>query len=282
MITEQSSSKVATAGDLQIHYNEAGEGECVIMLHGGGPGASGWSNFKQNLPVFGEHFRTLLVDQPGYGKSSKPKHQLTQVEIGARAIRDLLDTLGIEKAHLVGNSMGGATSLKFALEYPDRLDKLVLMGPGGGSVNIFSPAPTEGMKVLMDFYAPPGPSIEKTQALIDSMLYDPSLVGQELLQERLDAALDQESMDYVMNMFANIAGAGNPMEDLWMRIHEIQHETLLIWGFDDRVLPVEGSMFMLKQMPDARLVIFKECGHWAQLEKQKEFERASIPFLQDA
>lgn len=278
MTTFETTSRTSKAGDLTLHYNEAGDGECVIMLHGGGPGASGWSNFKQNLPVFAEHYRTLLIDQPGYGKSDKPKHSMTQVEIGATAVRDLLDTLGIEKASLIGNSMGGATSLKFALEYPDRLDRLILMAPGGGAVNIFAPEPSEGMKVLINYYAPPGPSLEKTQALIASMMYDSSGAGPELLQERFDAAQDPEAMAYTVNMFSQLGGA-SPMEELWIRIHEITHRTLLIWGRDDRVLPLEGALFMLKRMQDARLLVFSKCGHWAQLEKQDEFDRAAIDFL---
>ena len=214
-----------------------------------GPGATGWSNFKQNLPVFAEHYRTLLIDQPGYGKSDKPKHSMTQVEIGATAVRDLLDTLGIEKASLIGNS-----------------------------VNIFAPEPSEGMKVLINYYAPPGPSLEKTQALIASMMYDSSGASPELLQERFDAAQDPEAMAYTVNMFSQLGGA-SPMEELWMRIHEITHRTLLIWGRDDRVLPLEGALFMLKRMQDARLLVFSKCGHWAQLEKQDEFDRAAIDFL---
>src|SRR4029077_13049439 len=143
---------------MHLHYEEAGshKGTPVVMLHGGGPGASGMSNFKNNLPVFAEHFRTLVVDQPGYGKSDKPEVQGNYFPFAAAALKDLLDELGIDQAHLVGNSLGGGTAVRFALDNPERAGRLVLMGPGGLSLNVFAPDPTEGVKRLAEFGAPPG------------------------------------------------------------------------------------------------------------------------------
>src|SRR3981081_1460404 len=133
---------------MHLHYDEAGshKGMPVVMLHGGGPGASGMSNFKNNLPAFAEHFRTLVVDQPGYGKYDKPQITGNSFPFAATALKDLLDELGIDQAHLVGNSLGGGTAVRFALENPERAGRLVLMGPGGLSLNVFAPDPTEGGK----------------------------------------------------------------------------------------------------------------------------------------
>src|SRR5437667_7950463 len=113
------------AGDLTLHYHEAGTGAPLVLLHGGGPGASAWSNWKQNLAPFAAHFRVLAVDQPGYGRSDKPVIKGGMWEFYARAVRGLLDELGLEQAHFIGNSLGGGTTLKFALDYPDRPDRLV-------------------------------------------------------------------------------------------------------------------------------------------------------------
>jgi 4,5:9,10-diseco-3-hydroxy-5,9,17-trioxoandrosta-1(10),2-diene-4-oate hydrolase len=111
---------------MHLHYEEAGAGPSpVVLLHGGGPGASGASNFRKNLPVFAERFRTLVVDQPGYGKSDKPQVQGNYFTFAANALAGLLDEVGIEKVHLVGNSLGGGTAVRFALSYPGR--------PGGWS-----------------------------------------------------------------------------------------------------------------------------------------------------
>ena len=153
---------------MHLHYEQAGAraGTPVVMLHGGGPGASGMSNFGRNLPVFAQRFRTLVVDQPGFGKSDKPPVEGNYFTFAARALADLLDELGVGRVHLVGNSLGGGTAVRFALSYPERAARLVLMGPGGLSLNVFAPDPTEGVRRLAEFPAPPGPSREKMAAFL--------------------------------------------------------------------------------------------------------------------
>ena len=148
------------------------------------------SNFGTNLPVFAEHFRTLVVDQPGYGKSDKPQVQGNYFTFAADALKDLLDELGIDQVHLVGNSLGGGTAVRFALAYPERAGRLVLMGPGGLSLNVFAPDPTEGVKRLAEFGAPPGPSREKMAAFLRTLVFDQRLVTDELIDERFAAASD--------------------------------------------------------------------------------------------
>jgi 4,5:9,10-diseco-3-hydroxy-5,9,17-trioxoandrosta-1(10),2-diene-4-oate hydrolase len=117
-------SRFADAAGLRLHYHEAGpadpDGLPVVLLHGGGPGASGWSNFGRNLPVFAGRFRTLLVDQPGFGRSDRPPVTGNYFTFAADALAGLLKTLGIERVHLLGNSLGGGTAVRFALNYPDR------------------------------------------------------------------------------------------------------------------------------------------------------------------
>ena len=177
---------------MRLHYEEAGRGTPVVLLHGGGPGASGASNFRRNLPVFAEHFRTFVVDQPGYGKSDKPEVKGNYFTFAADALTDLLDELGIQKTHLVGNSLGGGTAVRFALSHPERAGRLVLMGPGGLSLNVFAPDPTEGVKRLAGFAAPPGPSREKMAAFLRTLVFDQRLVTDELIDERFAAACDPE------------------------------------------------------------------------------------------
>ncbi|WP_246086680.1 alpha/beta fold hydrolase [Nocardioides humi] len=126
--------KTEAAGEITLTYYEAGEGEGrlpLVMLHGGGPGASSWSNFGPALPGFAEEYRTILVDQPGFGGSDKPPVVGNYYRFSADAVVALLDRLGLERVHLLGNSLGGGTAMRLALTYPDRVDRLVLMGPGG-------------------------------------------------------------------------------------------------------------------------------------------------------
>src|SRR5919197_5539267 len=154
------------------------------MLHGGGPGASAWSNFGRNLPVFAQRYRTILVDQPGFGDSDKPEITKQYFTFSADALLALLDKLGVERVHLVGNSLGGGTAVRFALRHPDRADRLVLMGPGGLSLNVFAADPTEGVKRLMEFGRPPGPTKEKLAAFLKTLVHNQKLVTDELVEER--------------------------------------------------------------------------------------------------
>ncbi len=134
-------SRFADAAGMRLHYHEAGPAspaaQAVVLLHGGGPGASGWSNFGRNLPVFAERFRTILVDQPGFGQSGRPPVTGNYFTFAADALAGLLKTLGIDRVHLLGNSLGGGTAVRFALNYPDRAARLVLMAPGGLGLNVF-------------------------------------------------------------------------------------------------------------------------------------------------
>jgi 4,5:9,10-diseco-3-hydroxy-5,9,17-trioxoandrosta-1(10),2-diene-4-oate hydrolase len=261
-----------------LHYYEAGTGEPVVLLHGGGPGASGWSNFGRNLPVFAERYRTLVVDQPGYGQSEKPPVTSQYYTFSADALLKLLDEVGVERAHFVGNSLGGGTAVRFALRYPDRAGRLVLMAPGGLGLNVFAPDPTEGVKRLYQFAAPPGPSKEKLAAFLRTLVYDQSLVTDELVEERFAAASDPESLRAMASMGASFAA--DPEEGmLYREAHRLRQRVLLVWGREDRVNPLDGALVALKVIPRAQLHVFGRCGHWAQLEKFAEFNRLAMDFL---
>jgi 4,5:9,10-diseco-3-hydroxy-5,9,17-trioxoandrosta-1(10),2-diene-4-oate hydrolase len=270
-----------TATGLRLHYHEAGDGpETVILLHGGGPGASASSNFSRNIPVFAKSFRTIAVDQPGFGKSDKPTGHPQYFTHSANAVVGLMDELGIERAHFVGNSLGGGAAVRLALDHPDRAGRLVLMGPGGLSVNVFAPDPTEGVKNLSKFAAPPGPSKEKLEAFLRVMVFDQSLITDELLEERFAAANTPESLAAMKAMGASFMDPETYEQGmLWREAHKLRQRVLLIWGREDRVNPLDGALLALKTIPRAQLHVFGRCGHWAQLEKFDEFNRLALDFL---
>lgn len=269
-------------GGLKLHYHEAGgeHPETVILLHGGGPGASAWSNFGRNLPEFAKNYRTLAIDQPGFGRSDKPTEHPQYFRHSADAVVGLMDELGIERAHFVGNSLGGGTSVRLALNHPKRAGRLVLMGPGGLSVNLFAPDPTEGIKNLGRFSAPPGPSREKLEAFLRIMVHDQSLITDELIDERFAAASAPESLAAMKAMGKSFAQPDTYEEGmLWREAHRLRQRVLLIWGREDRVNPLDGALLALKLIPRAQLHVFGGCGHWAQLEKFDEFNRLALDFL---
>jgi 4,5:9,10-diseco-3-hydroxy-5,9,17-trioxoandrosta-1(10),2-diene-4-oate hydrolase len=266
-----------------LHCDEAGTdgGTPVVLLHGGGPGATGMSNFGRNVPVFAERFRTLVVDQPGYGKSPVDSVAGHYFSFAAAALAELLDKLAIDRVHLVGNSLGGGTAVRFALDFPDRADRLVLMGPGGLSVNVFSYDPTEGVQRLMEFAAPPGPSPEKLAAFLRTLVFDRRLITDELVAERFAAASSREAMRGMAAMGAAFTDPARAEQGLlWREAHRLRHQVLLVWGREDRVNPLDGALLALKLIRHAQLHVFGGCGHWAQLEKFDEFNRIAIDFLE--
>ena len=244
-----------------------------MCLHGGGPGASAASNYSRNANVLAEHFRVLLVDLPGYGESDKPKIGEPISVYNARAIHAMLDELGIKKAHFLGNSLGGWTALRFAIEHPNRADRLVLMGPGGG-LPIFTPMPTEGLRALLTFYEGP-PTRERFEAFMKSMIFDPGALTPELMDERFAAATKPGVAENFPLRLRNM----QPMDPTWQSLSEIVNRTLVIWGRDDRTVTLDSAFIMLNQMPDVRLHVFSRCGHWAQWEKADEFNRLVMDFL---
>jgi 4,5:9,10-diseco-3-hydroxy-5,9,17-trioxoandrosta-1(10),2-diene-4-oate hydrolase len=264
---------------MHLHYGEAGSHQAmpVVMLHGGGPGASGMSNFGENLPAFAEHFRTLVVDQPGYGKSDKPEVKGNYFTFAAEAVKNLLDELGIQTAHLVGNSLGGGTAVRFALSYPERAGRLVLMGPGGLSLNVFAPDPTEGVKRLGKFSVEP--TRENLEAFLRVMVYDQKLITPELIDERFALASTPESLTATRAMGMSFSGADFELGMMWREVYKLRQPVLLIWGREDRVNPIDGALVALKTIPRAQLHVFGQCGHWAQVEKFDEFNKLTIDFL---
>ena len=263
-------------GDHRIHYHEAGSGPALILLHGSGPGVSGWSNFRGNFPVFAERFRTVVMDMPGFGRSERPEFDRAYPKVAADAVKRLMEGLGIDKAHLLGNSMGGYVALEFALAYPDKVDRLVLMGPGGLAVNVLGPEQSEGARRLGEFMM--APSKKAMEAWVDTMVANKAVVDDDLIEERLANAQAPGALESAMAIFMSLGQHPDPVP-MYARLKGITAPTLVTWGRDDRMLPVEGALMGFRQLPNAELHIFSRCGHWAQVERKDDFERLVIDFL---
>lgn len=280
-LTFEATSRFAQVrDDMRLHYHEAGDpaAETVVLLHGGGPGASSWSNFSKNIPVLAQRFHVLAVDQPGYGQSDKHTEHEQYNRYSATALLNLLDHLGVERAALVGNSLGGGTAVRFALDNPERAGRLVLMGPGGLSVNLFAPDPTEGVKLLGGFTM--APTRENMEKFLRVMVFDQKLVTPELIDERFAIASTPESLAAAKAMGKSFAGADFELGMMWRDAYKLRQRVLLIWGREDRVNPLDGALVALKQIPRVQLHVFGQCGHWAQLEKFDEFNKLTIDFLE--
>ncbi|MDV7210315.1 alpha/beta fold hydrolase [Azotobacter beijerinckii] len=263
--------------DLRLHYNDCGAGaETVVMLHGSGPGASGWANFNRNLePLVAAGYRVILMDCPGWSKSDPIVCSGSRSDLNARALKGLLDAIDIDRAHLVGNSMGGHSAVAFALANPQRVGKLVLMGGGTGGASPFAPMPTEGIKLLQGLYREP--TIDNLKKMMNVFVYDTSELTEALFQTRLDNMLSRR--DHLENFVASLAANPRQFPDFGPRLAEIKAQTLIVWGSNDRFVPMDTGLRLLAGLPNAELHVFNRCGHWAQWEHADTFNRMVLDFL---
>lgn len=263
--------------DVQVHYNDCGTGEqTVVMLHGSGPGATGWANFHRNVDAFvGAGYRVVLMDCLGWGKSDPIVCTGSRSDLNAQTLKALLDALQLDKVHIVGNSMGGHSAVAFALSNPSRVGKLILMGGGTGGPSQFVPMPTEGIKLLQGLYREP--TIENLKKMMNVFVFDPSSMTEELFQARLDNMLARK--DHLENFVRSLAANPKQFPDQGPRLGEISAPTLVIWGRDDRFVPMDVGLRLIWGMPNAELHIFNRCGHWAQWEHADKFNRMVLEFL---
>lgn len=275
-LTQADAARTVKTRDWKLRYYEAGAGRPVILLHGSGPGATGWSNFSGNIEPLAQSFHVYAVDMPGWGESSPVTiDRLDHVEAAVQ----FMDALGIAAAAFVGNSMGGQTSIRLAIQHPDRVSHLVTMGPPVNlAPKLFGPGdgPSEGLKVLIQAYADPSP--QNMRRLVEIMVFDKArFATTELCQARSDAALTRP--DHLANYIAGLPRF--PINE-WARADDLPAITapsLFIHGRDDRVVSYENSLVLVASVPDSRLVLLNRCGHWAMIEHAAEFNRLVADFV---
>lgn len=276
----EGTSRTITVESGTLHYHEAGEGPPLLLLHGSGPGVSGWANFGANLPRLAERFRCLVLDLPGYGRSDAvPGHP---VAVGADAVRAFLKALGIPQAHILGNSYGAIVGTQVAAHSPELVDRFVTVG--GFGFTIFSPFPAEGILRLVEFVEEP--SRERLVTWMRSMVFNPEILTEELIDMRYRTAMDPVVMESSKKMYtrAGIAAIADRMRgpegvaDL-AHLSRIEAPTLITWGRDDRVNPLDGALLPMRAIRRAELHVFNDCGHWAMIERKDAFESVVLGFL---
>jgi 2-hydroxy-6-oxonona-2,4-dienedioate hydrolase len=276
-VTFENTTRLVDTKDYRIQINEAGEGHPIFMIHGGGPGATGWSNFAPNVPVLSQKYRCIAVTMPGWGESSPQTVQTGRDPV--EAMKQLADSMGIDKAAFVGNSMGGGTAVRFAAEYPARVSHLITMGLGGpGGVSMLQPAGmSEGIRVLVQAYQDPSP--QNMKRLVQVMCYDPSAASDELAEQRSEVA--RKFPEHNKN-WRDLLRSGPPMTipaAILDKLLTLSVPTILIHGRDDRTVHFETSLRTVAMIPNSRMVLINRCGHWAQLEHAAEFNRLVDGFV---
>lgn len=262
-----------------LRYHEAGDGPPLVLLHGSGPGVSGWRNFRGNIGFFAQHFRTLVLEFPGFG-ASDPTGEHPMLAAPDAVIR-FMDGLSLDRAHVIGNSLGGQVASRTAMSHPERVRRLVTIG--GVGRNLYSAAPGEGIKLLVEFTE--DPTRERLITWLRAMVFDQSLVTEELIEERFVRATDPATLESARMMFSRqamqaiMAAVDTAAAPDWAMLHKIQAPTLLTWGRDDRVTPLDSSIIPMRTIPQAELHVFPNCGHWVMVEAKQAWESAVLAFL---
>jgi 2-hydroxy-6-oxonona-2,4-dienedioate hydrolase len=279
-LTYDSTARELTTDQGVLRYHEAGEGPPLLLLHGSGPGVTGWRNFRGNLAVLAERFRCLILEFPGFGVSdSTGEHPMAGAQA---AVLRFLDGLGLQQVDMIGNSMGGIVGAQVAMAHPGRVRRLVTIG--GVGRNLFSPGPGEGIKLLVEFTEEP--TRERLVQWLESMVYDRSLVTAELIEERWALAIEPAALTSARRMYGKAAfaasaaaAAASDAPPYWAMLHKLRAKTLITWGRDDRVSPVDMAILPMRAIPDVEVHIFPDCGHWVMIEQKAAWESVVLAFL---
>jgi pimeloyl-ACP methyl ester carboxylesterase len=261
----------ADANGIKTNYLEAGKGDPVVLIHGSGPGVTSYANWRLVLPALAENFRVLAPDMVGFGFSERPANIEYGVQTWADQVVGLMDTLELPKAHLVGNSFGGAIALRIATQHPDRVGKLVLMGSMGVPFPI-----TAGLERVWGYE----PSFENMRKVLDVFAYSRDLVNDELAEVRYRGSIQPGFQESFAAMFPAprqrwVEAMCTPEDE----IRRLPHRTLIVHGREDQVIPVQTSLRLMELIDNADLSVFSHCGHWSMIERTKDFNRSVSEFF---
>lgn len=264
---------VKLANGYRMHYLDHGPkgGPGVVFLHGSGNGASGHSNFKHNYPVLAaQGYRCLVVDMVGFGYSDKPDDVEYPLSFFVECVKQTLDAVGMSKATILGNSLGGAVALGLALEHPTVVQRLVLMAPGGlNEMADYLAMP--GMAAMFATFSGGPMTLEKMKAFfIKAFVVNPDCVDDELVRERFEMMKLQNPQ--VMKAMK--------VPNLTAQLPQIKCPTLALWGLNENMMPDSGILRLGKGLPNCRMVLVPNCGHWVMMEHRELFNRTVLDFLE--
>ena len=270
MTSPELGSFIDVAG-VATNVHVAGDGDPVLLLHGSGPGVSAWANWRLTIPDLARRFRVIAPDIVGFGFTDRPEQVTYDLDTWTSHALGVLDALGIERAHVVGNSFGGSLALSLAIRHPDRVSRLVLMGSVGVPFAI-----TPGLDAVWGYE----PSVEAMEGLLHLFAHDRSLIGPDLARLRYEASVRPGVQEAYREMFP--APRQRALDALTHRVEEIAGitaPTLIVHGRDDQVIPLQNAVDLLALIDDAQLHVFGRCGHWTQLEHAAEFTDLVTDFL---
>ncbi len=263
-----------TAAGIATNLHDLGSGFPVLLIHGSGPGVSAYANWRLVMPELAKQVRVIAPDMVGFGFTERRAGQAYNMDVWVAQAIGVLDALGIEQADLVGNSFGGALVLALTIRHPQRVRRLVLMGSVGVPFNL-----TEGLDRVWGYE----PSLVNMRELLDWFAYDRGLVNDDLARLRYEASIRPGFQESFAAMFpAPRQRWVDAMASAEADIRAIAHQTLVIHGREDRVIPLSNSLTLADWIVRAQLHVFGQCGHWTQIEHAGRFARLVGDFLREA
>jgi pimeloyl-ACP methyl ester carboxylesterase len=265
-------------GNINTRYWTAGDkGSAVVLVHGLGSSIEDWVH---NVGALAQRHRVYALDLLGFGRSDKTPLTRDLNDL-VRFINDFMGTLGIDRAALIGNSMGGGLVLAFALEYPEKVDKLVLVDNGGMGRNVILDFKLCSLPFVGELLT--RPSLKTTALLWKKMVYDSNLVTPEVVELSYRLATEpgtKKALLAALRAGINLFGQRDKLtRQILARLNTIKAPTLVIWGNQDRIIPVAHARVAVDNIPGARLELFDRCGHMPMFEYPDKFNRLVLDFL---
>jgi len=259
-------------GSYHTNYHDVGAGFPLLMLHGSGPGVSAWANWNKLFPLLSNGHRILAPDLVGFGYTDRPEGTVYNLDAWIQQTLDFMDALKIDQADIIGNSFGGAIALAMAIKYPDRVRKLVLMGSMGVTFPL-----SYGLDRVWGYT----PSLANMQELIGIFAYSRDKMPPELAQGRYEGSIQPGFQESFSSMFPAPRQNGvEAMAQYEIYLRQVRHQTLIVHGREDRVIPIETSLKLIQLLENAQLHVFGKCGHWTQIERTKDFAVLVENFLE--
>ena len=267
----------AVLEDVTIRYVTAGSGPPVVLVHGLGNSVVSWRN---NIKHMSQHLRVFALDLPGHGLSTRYDGQYNLSFVG-RLMGQFLDLLDLSEVSLVGSSLGGLISMNTALELPDRVRSLVLVGSAGLGRELALFLRILSLPWIGERFT--RPTRENTVWSLIRLVHDHSLITDELVDEVHRYRAIPGASGTMLNILRYGVDIRGQKDKVLMldRLGELGKPTLIVWGAQDRIIPVSHAYHALQQIRGARLHIFEECGHWPQMEKSEDFNALVTDFLEE-
>jgi len=267
--------KLVQAFGLETNYLEAGEGYPVVLLHGSGPGVSAWTNWKKVIPEFAKKFGVIAPDLAGFGYTERNPDFSYDIKHWGKHLLAILDVLEIERCHVVGNSFGGSLALATSARFPERFNRMCLMGTPCDKFEM-----TDGLKAGWNYT----PSVENMRKVMSLFPFDKSIISDELVEERYQASLIPGAQEGLRKLLAKPEDDGPTILSGMPEkvIVSIDIPTLILHGREDNVIPMEMGLKLARSMPQAELHLFGQCGHWVQAERFEDFVHLGIRHFERA